>query len=49
MLLPCKILSLVHTQLLLSYKLQYVVIAIQIYTLVGQALSYNEGHIYAME
>ena len=37
-LLLCMILSLVHTQLLLTCQLQYIVIVMQISTLVGQAL-----------
>ena len=37
-LLLCRILSLVHTQLLLSCKLQYIVIVLKISTLVEQAL-----------
>ena len=39
-LLLCRILSLVHTQLLFTCQLQYVVIVIQISTPVGQALSH---------
>ena len=39
-LLLCRILSLVHTQLLLTCQLQYIVIVMQISTLIGQAPSH---------
>ena len=39
-LLLCRILSLVHTQLLLTCQSQYIVIVMQTPTLVGQALSH---------
>ena len=37
-LLLCRILSLVHTQVLLTCQLQYIIIVLQISTLVGQGL-----------